>query len=440
MRSITSALLVLALLLVVGCGGAEPEGNGGSSSGGTKPTTSPFGPSAGTTSPFGPPTPTTSPFAPPSTTTPTTPPATQPPVVPSVPAGNRAPVVSGMSVAPTGETVAKRAVVTVTCAATDPDGDALTYKWSATGGSFGDIDEAHAVWRSPDITGSFKVTVTVADGRGGSTTAEQSFTVVDNAAPTIASLTASPEAVAANGYVTITAAASDPDGDALSYRWSADGGVVTGIGASVTWQAPDAKPGEKTDYAITLNLEDGRGGQDVETVHVTITIGYGTKQYSPVAADTGTVIKDGGVDMSVIRTGDTVNNDAMRAFVSFDLGELHSTDVTEATVTFTHLETVGKPFKLPTGLRGVKVYVVRYDPGGLPDFDIEPLEQLTKEPVYESPTTFDVTKFVQRIGQNMAASDQLQFMLTFQLGTNNDNTADYMAWSKASLSVTFAPD
>ena len=65
---------------------------------------------------------------------------------------------------------------------------------------------------------------------------------------------------------------------------------------------------------------------------------------------------------------------------------------------------------------------------------------MTKEPVYESPTTFDVTKFVQRIGQNMAASDQLQFMLTFQLGTNNDNTADYMAWSKASLSVTFAPD
>ncbi len=46
---------------------------------------------------------------------------------------------------------------------------------------------------------------------------------------------------------------------------------------------------------------------------------------------------------------------------------------------------------------------------------------------------------MQRIGQNMAASDQLQFMLSFQLGTNNDQTADYMAWSKVLLTVTFAP-
>ena len=199
MRSIAGALLVLALLLVSGCGGAEPEGNGGSGSAGTTPTTSPFSPPSATTSPFGPPTPTSSPFAPPATTTATTPPVTQPPVTPSVPAGNRAPVVSGMSIAPVGETVAKRAVVTVTCAATDPDGDVLTYKWSATGGSFGDVDGAHAVWRSPDITGSFKVTATVTDGKGGSTTAEKSFTVVDNNAPVIARLTATPTAVAANG-------------------------------------------------------------------------------------------------------------------------------------------------------------------------------------------------------------------------------------------------
>lgn len=432
MRSVIAVLLVLALCAAPGCGG-EPE-----SGGGTEPPE--FDEQTPTTSPFGPPSPVTNPFAPPSTTSPTTPPATQPPVPPAVPAGNQPPTVSGITLSPAGSTVAKNGTVTLNCAASDANGDSLSYKWTATGGSLGSIDGSSTVWVAPELTGSFTVTVTVTDGKGGSTTAQQTFTVVANAAPAISSLTGTPTSTTANGKIAVSASVSDTDGDTIAYRWTADGGTITGVGANVTWQAPDVKPGEKTDFVITLNVDDGRGGADVETVHLTVTVGYGTKQFSPVPADTGTAIKEGGDDMSVLRAGDNEDDEGMRAFVSFNLAELHSTDVSAATVTFTHLETVGDPFKLPTGLRGVKVYVVRYEPGGLPAYDIEPVEQLTKEPLYESPTTFDVTKFVQRIGQNMAASDQLQFMLTFQLGTNNDATADYMSWSKVLLTVTFAPD
>jgi len=423
MRAFIAVLLVLVLLVAPGCG-KETEADGGAAP-----------------SPFDPQTSTPSPFAPPSTTSPTTtPPATAPPLPTFTPSGNQPPVVTGITLTPAGSSIAKSAAVTLNCAASDPDGDSLTYKWAATGGSFDSTDAARAVWRAPELTGSFVVTVTVTDGKGGTTTSQQSFTVVANGAPAISSLVASPTSIGPGGRVTVTGAASDPDGDTLTYKWTADGGAITGVGTNVTWQAPDAKPGEKSDYAISLTVEDGRGGQDIETVHVTITFGYGTKQYSTVAADTGTAIKDGGVDMSVLRAGDTVDDEAMRAFVSFNLADLHSTDVTEATVTFTHLETVGEPFKLPTGLRGVRVFVVRYESGGLPEFNTQPLEELTKEPLFASPTTFDVTKFVQRIGENMAASDQLQFMLTLQRDTNNDQTADYMAWSKVSLTVTFAPD
>jgi hypothetical protein len=84
--------------------------------------------------------------------------------------------------------------------------------------------------------------------------------------------------------------------------------------------------------------------------------------------------------------------------------------------------------------------VVRYDPGEMPDYETEPVEELTTSALFESPTEFDVAKFVQRIGQNIAASDRLQFMISFQRPTNNDTKADFVEWDKAILTITYAPD
>ena len=53
--------------------------------------------------------------------------------------------------------------------ATDPDGDALTYRWNAPTGSFQDsADRATTRWSAPDQAGSVPVSVTVTDGLGGS--------------------------------------------------------------------------------------------------------------------------------------------------------------------------------------------------------------------------------------------------------------------------------
>jgi len=132
----------------------------------------------------------------------------------------------------------------------------------------------------------------------------------------------------------------------------------------------------------------------------------------------------------------------MRAFFSFDLYELRNTDVSEAKIDFAYQQTVGDPFYMPTGLRGIHVYVVRWEePNELPEFYTEPLEELTRDgALFESPTTFDVTKFVERIGKTIAASDKLQLMVTFQRETNNDSKADYMEWNQAVLTVMYAPD
>jgi hypothetical protein len=54
-----------------------------------------------------------------------------------------------------------------------------------------------------------------------------------------------------------TCIASDPDGDRLLYKWTADNGTISGNGATATWTSP-AVMGK---YNITVTVSDGRGGE-----------------------------------------------------------------------------------------------------------------------------------------------------------------------------------
>ena len=56
---------------------------------------------------------------------------------------------------------------TVTADATDPDGDPLTYKWSAPAGKFTAPGDRQTPWTAPMQEGPVPVTVAVADGKGG---------------------------------------------------------------------------------------------------------------------------------------------------------------------------------------------------------------------------------------------------------------------------------
>jgi outer membrane protein OmpA-like peptidoglycan-associated protein len=56
---------------------------------------------------------------------------------------------------------------TVTADAQDPDGDTLTYKWTAPAGSFANPAERETLWTAPNQEGTVPATVTVDDGKGG---------------------------------------------------------------------------------------------------------------------------------------------------------------------------------------------------------------------------------------------------------------------------------
>jgi outer membrane protein OmpA-like peptidoglycan-associated protein len=67
---------------------------------------------------------------------------------------------------------------TVTCNASDPDGDMLTYKWSAPTGKFTSPTDRQTPWTAPMQEGPVPVMCSVSDGKGGNASASVTIQVV----------------------------------------------------------------------------------------------------------------------------------------------------------------------------------------------------------------------------------------------------------------------
>lgn len=88
-----------------------------------------------------------------------------------------------------------------------------------------------------------------------------------NDPPEITSLSAGSSTVPAGTTVTITAQASDPEGDALTYSWTKDGGTLSDSNTnSVDWTAPDT---EGT-YVITVKVDDGFNSQVSQSITLSV--------------------------------------------------------------------------------------------------------------------------------------------------------------------------
>jgi len=66
----------------------------------------------------------------------------------------------------------------VTADATDPDGDPLTYKWSAPAGTFANPADRQTQWTAPMQEGPVQATVAVSDGRGGNASSSVTIQVI----------------------------------------------------------------------------------------------------------------------------------------------------------------------------------------------------------------------------------------------------------------------
>jgi len=153
--------------------------------------------------------------------------------------------------------------VHIYCTATDRDKDTLSYLWTASSGTISGSG-AVVTWTAPDSVGMFTVTCVVNDGRGGQASAADTFQVVRsiNRPPVISRITAKPRKIGLGKTSTLTCLASDPDSDTLTYSWTAPYGVLSGTGLRMSWTAPSVVG----NYYVTCKVDDGYGGQDIDSI------------------------------------------------------------------------------------------------------------------------------------------------------------------------------
>jgi len=92
-----------------------------------------------------------------------------PPAPPTPPPANRPPTFNG-PIQANPPTLEPGQSTNLSAPATDPDGDIVTYTWSAAAGTFSSQNGMNTIWTAPNQEGNYPLTVTANDGRGGMAT------------------------------------------------------------------------------------------------------------------------------------------------------------------------------------------------------------------------------------------------------------------------------
>jgi N-acetylneuraminic acid mutarotase len=196
-------------------------------------------------------------------------------VPPPPPYGNEAPVIGSLVASTTSVQAGSSLSLTTTVHDPNP-GDTLTLAWTASGGTFSAPSATTTSWTAPASTGIQTLSLTVTDSQGaavsvslavnvlsGATTGNASLHISFNLWPTVSKVSASRNRLDAGQSTTVSATASDADGDALSYQWASScPGTWTNATSRAASFVPSSVPaGVCNNCQLTVTVQDGRGGQ-----------------------------------------------------------------------------------------------------------------------------------------------------------------------------------
>jgi outer membrane protein OmpA-like peptidoglycan-associated protein len=178
--------------------------------------------------------------------------------IPNPPPPPNHPPVASCSANPPSVTAGSGDSVAVHVTASDPDNDNLTYSYSAASGTVEGSGPDARFSTNGLNEGTYTVNAKVDDGRGGTATCSADVKVEPrpNRPPTI-SCSTDRSPIMPGERTGITATASDPDNDPLTYSYSASGGQVTGDGPKAEFDSTGLQAGS---YTVKCSVSDGKGG------------------------------------------------------------------------------------------------------------------------------------------------------------------------------------
>ena len=172
---------------------------------------------------------------------------------------NRPPAVTCQVATPT---IKQADTTAVRASGTDPDRDALTYTWSASGGKITGTGDAATFDATGIAPGKYTVTASVSDGELTATCSSEITVLKRNEPPTVRCEPTSTSATVGDS-VTIKASASDPNNDQLTYTWTVNGQKLAADTPSITFGTAGRNPG---DYTVKVDVSDGEFTATCSTV------------------------------------------------------------------------------------------------------------------------------------------------------------------------------
>ncbi len=215
--------------------------------------------------------------------------------------------------------------VTGQLAATDIDGDALTFGLAQNGGpAHGTVtvnpDGSYSYTPAANYNGTDSFTYTVSDGKGGTATGSISITVDPvNDAPTTSSATVAGQE---DGSIAGRVTGHDVDGDALTFGLATNGGPAHGTVAfnpDGTFTYTPAPNFNGTD-SFTYTVADGNGGTTTGTVSVNVAA---VNDAPTTAGDTATGSEDSPITGQLAATD--IDGDALTFGLAQNGGPAHGT-------------------------------------------------------------------------------------------------------------------
>ena len=255
-----------------------------------------------------------------------------------------------------------------------------------------------------------------------------------NTNPVINDITLSSATIEINKTYDVTASATDPDGDSLTYKWTVSGGAMNNDAANpMKWTTPNAAG----DYTIQVKVTDGKGGEATKskTVHVGAPI-EANVNINVDASISGHII----VEMAAYTVGDSTfvgdfdNNKQIKAYLSFNISGISSLEdvtVKEASLSMPVDVILGHPELMPN------VHVRVFDYGS----SLELADQIAGGdfvkifPTSNPMASFDFSspELVSALqGATNADSERFQLKISLE-GINSDGLQDWYRFKKANI-------